>query len=146
MSGTAQLARFTVVAAMNLGVNLGVLALGVEVLELPRQLGPAGLLVAQAAAVFVATSLGYLLHGRFTFTEARRVEGAGRVARYWTVAGGALALQVPLFAVLMALLERGWPGSPALPFIANILGGTLIFVGSFLLNRAWTFQATTRDG
>ncbi len=145
MSGLTQLARFAAVATVNLGVNLGVLALGVRVLDLPGRLGRPGLLLAQGAAVLAATSLGYVLHARVTFTEARRAAGAGRVGRYAAVAGGALALQVPLFALLMALLEPLSPGSAALPFLANILGGLLLFAGSFVLNRIWTFQATPPD-
>lgn len=144
MSGLTQLARFAAVATVNLGVNLGVLALGVRVLDLPGRLGRPGLLLAQGAAVLAATSLGYVLHARVTFTEARRAAGAGRVGRYAAVAGGALALQVPLFALLVALLEPLYPGS-ALPFLANILGGLLLFAGSFVLNRIWTFQATPPD-
>lgn len=141
MKATSQLARFAAVATLNLGVNLGVLALGVQVLELPVRLGPVGLLLAQGAAVLAATTLGYVLHARYTFTNARRAGGAGRVSRYGTVAGLALALQVPLFAALMAALSRFAPGVPGRPYVANLLGGVVIFLGSFVLNRVWTFQA-----
>lgn len=144
MSDVAQLARFAAVATVNLGVNLAVLAIGVHALTLPERLGAPGLWLSQAAAVLAATSLGYVLHARFTFTNARRREGAGRVGRYGAVAGAALAMQVPLFALLMAGLTRLWPGAAALPYVANVLVGVLIFVGSFLLNRTWTFQADHR--
>jgi putative flippase GtrA len=144
MSDLGQLARFAAVATVNLGVNLAVLAVGVRVLALPSRLGTPGLWLSQAAAVLAATSLGYVLHARFTFTEARRKAGVGRVGRYGAVAGGALAVQVPLFAVLMAGLGRLWPSAPWLPYVANVLGGVLIFLGSFALNRAWTFQADRR--
>lgn len=138
-----QLVRFAAVAALNLGVNLGVLALGVRVLELPTRLGHAGMLLSQGAAVLAATSLGYVLHARFTFTNARRREGVGRVGRYGTVAGLALLVQVPLFGVLMALLSRLAPEMPGRPYVASILVGVCIFVGSFVLNRIWTFEAHT---
>lgn len=140
MSGFGQLLRFAAVAAINLGINLGVLAVGVRVLGLPARFGNVGLLTAQAAAVLAATSAGYVLHAKFTFTNARRAEGLGRVGRFWSVAGAALLVQVPLFAALVRAL-RAVVDSALIPYAANVLGGVVIFVGSFLLNRIWTFQA-----
>lgn len=51
MSGLAQLVRFALVAAFNLGVNLGTLAVGVRVLGLPARWSNVGLLAAQMLAV-----------------------------------------------------------------------------------------------
>lgn len=144
MKGFVQLARFALVATLNLGVNLAVLAVGVHALHLPERLGRPGLWLAQGVAVLAATSLGYVLHARFTFRDGQRAAGAGRVGRYGAVAAGALAVQVPLFAVVVEALGRFWSGA-ALPFVANVLVGVLIFAGSFLLNRIWTFQAHHSD-
>lgn len=141
MSPSKQLARFAAVATVNLGVNLAVLALGLQVLRLPERFGTAGLLLSQGAAVLAATTLGYVLHARYTFTNARRAAGVGRAGRYSTVAGLALVVQVPLFGAIVAALAGLAPGIPGRPYVANILGGLCIFLGSFVLNRVWTFQA-----
>src|SRR5581483_5951702 len=67
----------------------------------------------------------------------------GRFGRYWAVAGLALAIQVPLFALLVRGL-RAMPGletASAVPYVANVLGGVLVFVGNFAVHRIWTFRS-----
>lgn len=145
MNKLPQLVRFAGVATVNLGVNLGVLALGLRVFALQARLGTTGLVLSQAAAVLAATSLGYVLHSRFTFTSARRPAGVGRLGRFWGVALGSLALQVPLFIAIITVLRWLAPAAAGLPYAANILGGAVIFLGSFVANRRWTFQAHSKD-
>jgi putative flippase GtrA len=122
-----RLLRFSLVGAVGVGVQLGVLATLIAM--------KMNYLLATGMAVEAAVLHNFLWHQRFTWRDrtGSRREAFGQLVRFH-LSNGLISLVGNL--LLMRLLA-GWLGLPAL--VANLATISLCFVANYLASDRWVF-------
>ena len=114
---------------------VGALATGVQYAILVVLVRWAGMWPPAASAVgFVVSAVGnYLLNYHFTFRSRER--HAPAAAKFLILAGGGLALNAALMAVLV---DMGWHY-----LVAQVCVTAVVFLWNFIGNSLWTFRVYT---
>lgn len=94
--------------------------------------------LANLAGYLVAVALGYMLHGRFTFRQAKSSPGGWRTHRRRSVrfvAVSLLSLALNALWVWICVSALKWPEWTPIPAMIFITPAAI-----FLLNKKWVFQ------
>jgi putative flippase GtrA len=129
-----RLLRFSLVGAVGVGVQLGVLATLIAM--------KMNYLLATGMAVEAAVLHNFLWHQRFTWRDrtGSRREAFGQLVRFH-LSNGLISLVGNL--LLMRLLA-GWLGLPVL--VANLATISLCFVANYLASDRWVFLSDSYQG